>query len=226
LFSGDDAADEVLRDPTVSAELPGQALLAAEKEMLGLYVSDHPLLAVEPVLRATTSARASDVASLREGDTRTLGGLVTRVRRRFTKKGESMATFVLEDLDGAVEGVVFPSAFGQVADLIVEDTIVCVKGRVDLRDDQPKIVALELWRPNLADSGEPLVLSVRADACTPELIDRLKAVLEAHAGPTQVHLRLTGGEGQKLLRLPNYGIERRNGLYADLKALLGPGAFG
>jgi DNA polymerase-3 subunit alpha len=224
LFGGEEHAQT---DPVARLELPREALLAAEKEMLGMYVSEHPLLSVEEALRASTDTRVSDVGALREGEARTVGGLVTRVRRKFTRKGEQMATFMLEDLDGAVEVVVFPSAFEKMGDLMVEDAVVCVKGRVDLRDDQPKIVAVEIWRPNLEEGGDPLVLSVRADAFKSDakLGDRLREVLEGHPGLTPVHLRMASDEGAKTFRLKQR-VERRNGLYAELKSLLGPGALG
>jgi DNA polymerase-3 subunit alpha len=217
-----------LVDPAPSgADISRAALLAAEKEMLGLYVSDHPLLEVEQALRASTDTPIAEVAAAPEGSVRVIGGIVSRVAKRFTRKGEPMATVTVEDLAGAVEVVVFPSAYERYGALLERDAIVCVKGRVDLRDEQPKLVAMEVWRPNLAAGGDPLVLTIPAEACTPALVERLKEVLHAHPGLTPVHLRLTSEGGTKLLRLADdYRVERRNGLYAELKSLLGAGALG
>jgi len=96
-----------------------------------------------------------------------------------------------------------------------------------MRDDEPKIVAQEVSIPSTEAVADPLVLSVPAELCTPALVDRLKGVLEAHPGPTPVHLRLlSGNSSPKTIRLPHrYCVERRNGLYAELKALLGQKAF-
>ena len=204
------------------ADISRSALLAAEKEMLGLYVSDHPLLEVQQAMRASTDTQIADVASAPEGSTRTVGGIVGRFAKKFTKKGEAMAVIVLEDLAGAIEIVVFPNSFDKFAPLLQRDAIVCVKGKVDLRDEDPKLVALEVWRPNLEAGGDPLVLSLEAESCTPKVVERLKEVLSSHPGLTPVHLRLTSGTGTKVLRLPDdFRIERRNGLYAELKSLLG-----
>jgi DNA polymerase-3 subunit alpha len=194
--------------------------------MLGLYVSDHPLLEVEKALRASTDTPIADVASAPEGTTRCIGGIVSRLAKKFTKKGEAMAVITLEDLAGAIEVVVFPSSYEKFSKLLIRDAIVCVKGKVDLRDEQPKLVALEIWQPNLAAGGDPLVLDIAATECTPGFVEQLKDVLSSHPGLTPVHLRLTSGEDTKVLRLPDdFRIERRNGLYAELKTLLGAGAM-
>ena len=216
-----------LSDPSPSGvEISRSELLAAEKEMLGLYVSDHPLLEVDQALRASTDTPIAEVFSVAEGVVRTVGGIVSRFAKRFTKKGEQMAVITLEDLAGAIEVVVFPSSFEKFAPLLVKDAILCVKGKVDLRDEAPKIVALEVWRPNLEAGGDPLMLSIPAESCTPALVAKLKEVLSSHPGLTPVHLRLLSGEKPKLLRLPDdYRVERRNGLYAELKTLLGSAAL-
>jgi DNA polymerase-3 subunit alpha len=228
LFGGDDA--DVVNGqaplPPALHELPKPILLAAEKEMLGTYVSDHPLFAVEGALKASAEHAVPDIASLPEGAPCSLGGLVTRLQKRFTKKGEPMGVFWLEDLRGTIEVVVFPSAYMQAQAVLAPDAIVCVKGKVDLRDEQPKIVAQEIWLPNLEGGGDPLVLSMQADACTASFVDRLKKVLEGHPGPTPVHLRLRSTSEPKTLRLPHrFSVKRESGLYAELKVLLGVGAL-
>jgi DNA polymerase-3 subunit alpha len=232
LFGGGDAASDDTNAlntplPPAPSELPKNVLLQAEKEMLGVYVSDHPLLAVEAALRASADHHVPDVANLSEGSPVCVGGLVTRLQKRFTRKGEPMAAFWLEDLQGAVEVVVFPSAYATAQAVLSSDAIVCVKGRVDMREDRAKIVAQEVWRPNLDPGGDPLVLQVAAEACTPDLVDRLKLILEGHPGPTPVHLRLRSVGDPKTLRLPHrFAVDRGSELYAEIKVLLGPKAFG
>jgi DNA polymerase-3 subunit alpha len=208
-------------------DIPKKVLLAAEKEMLGVYVSDHPLLAVEEVLRAASSHRIADLGALRDQDPVTIAGLVTRMQKKFTKKGEPMAVFWLEDLQGAVEVVVFPSSYVSAASVLSPDAIVTVRGKIDMRDEEPKVVAQEVAIPSLDAGGLPLVLSVAAETCTPAFVERLKGVLESHPGPTPVHLRLlSGATPAKTIRLPHrYCVERRNGLYAELKVLLGQKAL-
>jgi len=192
-----------------------------------VYVSDHPLFAVEDVLRQASSHRIIDLDGLRDQDPVTLGGLVTRMQKKFTKKGEPMAVFWLEDLQGAVEVVVFPSSYVSAAQVLAPDAIITVRGKIDTRDDEPKVVAHEVAIPSLDPGGQPLVLSVPAETCTPAFVERLKGVLESHPGATPVHLRLlSGATPAKTIRLPHrYCVERRNGLYAELKVLLGQKAL-
>ncbi|HVL89610.1 MAG TPA: DNA polymerase III subunit alpha [Actinomycetota bacterium] len=244
-----------------------RALLTAEKEMLGLYVSDHPLLAVEASLRDLCDTQIADVETLEEGRTVTIGGIISRSQKKFTKKGEAMGVLTLEDLAGAIEVVVFPSTYLSLpAEVIAQDAIVVVKGKVDVREEPPKIVAQEITKPVLAVSeapatrnepGDPKPLSGGAVADTtrraangrrraaartgddtlvlrlsaeragdPAFVAELRGVLSSHPGPTPVHLHLTSGEGTtKVLRLADdYQVERRQGLYAELKAILGSGA--
>jgi DNA polymerase III subunit alpha len=229
LFGGD-AHHQLSEIPAAPDALPNAVLLAAEKEMLGLYVSDHPLLAVEDALRAVTDLRLADAAhSPNNGATRTAGGLVTRLAKRFTKKGEPMGTFVLEDLAGAMEVVVFPAVYAKTEPYLLKDAIVCVKGKVEVRDESepPKLVAQEIWRPNLETGGDPLVLRI-PKARAPALIDPLKEVLQAHPGSTPVQVHLVGDDGEHVLKLriaDSLRVERRNGLYAELKTLLGSAAL-
>jgi DNA polymerase III subunit alpha len=228
LFGGEEVAALDDAPPPAAPELPKNLVLAAEKAMLGVYVSDHPLLAVEAALRSSTDTRVADVATLQDQQPVTIGGLVTKLQRRFTKKGEPMAVFTLEDLQGAIEVVVFPSSYVNAQSVLIPDGIVCVKGKVDSREgeDRIKVVAHEVFSPNLEGGDQPLALHIPADTCTPALVDKLKGVLEAHPGVTPVHLRLVGGATPKTLRLPNaFCVKRNTGLYAELKALLGPKAL-
>jgi len=220
-----EAFDDV--DPSPGPEIPKNILLAAEKEMLGVYVSDHPLLAVEAALRGATDHRVCDVATMSDQDAVSVGGLVTRLQKRFTRKGDPMAVFWLEDLEGAVEVVVFPSAYAAAQVSLVPDAIVCAKGRIDMREDTAKIVAHDVRPLNVDAATEPLVLTMPSEACTETFVGRLKGVLESHPGLSPVHLRLKSATGAKTLRLPQqFAVERRNELYAELKVLLGPRGLG
>ncbi len=226
LFGGEQS-QQMAELPAADQELPQSVRLIAEKEMLGLYVSDHPLLGVEAALRASTDLRIADAPAVAPGVTKTAAGIISGLLRRFTKKGDAMATFVLEDLEGAIEVVVFPSVYAKVQEVLANDAIVCVKGKVEVRGegDPPKIMAQEVWVPDFEGGSDPLILKVEAGTCTPGLVDRLKDVLTSHPGPTQVHVHLHSEAGVKVLRLPGqFGVERRNGLYGELKSLLGSGA--
>jgi DNA polymerase III subunit alpha len=197
--------------------------LAHEKEMLGLYVSEHPLMGAERGLRRHTECTLTELKELREGEMRVVGGVVTALARRYTKRGDLMATFVLEDLGAALEVMVFPKTMTSYGHILHEDAIVCVKGRLDMRDDDPKIIAMEVTQPELViDGGVPVRLRVRRDALTNAKVDQLKEILHAHPGDSPVFVHLEGAGRTTVLQLADdFLVDSSNGLYADLRVLLG-----
>jgi DNA polymerase III subunit alpha len=226
-FGDDDAAGGGSLDiPIPTQEWDKQTLLALEREMLGLYVSDHPLLGVEHVL-----AQAADcsIAQLTDGDDRpdgttvTVAGLISGLQRKVTKQGAPWALATLEDLAGAIEVMVFPTTYQLYGPLLAEDAIVVVRGKLDRREDVPKVIAMEISVPDLgAATYGPVVVRLPVTRCTPPVVERLKEVLATHPGMTEVHLRLDSGGGAKLLRLADgYRVTPSPALMGDLKALLG-----
>jgi DNA polymerase III subunit alpha len=199
--------------------------LAFEKEMLGLYVSDHPLRGFEAALTRHTDCALSD---MREEDptgdrspVRAVGGVVTDLRRSYTKRGDLMARFVLEDLHAAMEVFVFPKTMADYGHMIENDSVLVVKGRLDTREDEPKIVCMEVSRPVLERGEEDLHITLPLGVLTDSKVDGLKEVLGGHPGPSPVLLHV----GSKVLRLPpEFNVDCRNGLVGELKRLLGQGA--
>ena len=200
--------------------------LAFEKEMLGLYVSDHPRMGFEAALARHTDSSLSD---MREEDVvvdrspvRTVGGVVTDLRRSYTKKGDLMARFVLEDLQAAMEVFVFPKTMAEYGALIENDAILIVKGRLDTREEEPKIVCMEVSRPLLQRGEEDLHIKLPLSVISERRIQGLKEVLSGHPGPSPVLLHV----GDKVLRLPpEFNVDCRNGLVGELKRLLGQSAL-
>ncbi len=208
------------RLPIPDQEFSKPVRLAFEKEMLGLYLSDHPLKGVESALARHSDATIVEVREgARDGEVRWVGGVVTGVVRKYTKRGELMATFVLEDLVSSVEVWVFPRTMTEVAHLLSDDAIVCVKGRLDLRDEQPKLVCMEIKRPDLNTRDEPLHLQVPVHALTDDRLQSLKRLLGEHPGPSPVLLHV----GAKCIRLASqWSVDTTRGLLAELRVLLGP----
>ena len=212
-------------------------LLAAEKEMLGLYVSDHPLMGLEASLARHADATVAQLLDTdpdggpgggsgggSEGQVRTVGGVVTDLSRRYTKKGDFMATFTLEDLQAAVEVFVFPKAMAEYGALLEDDAVVVVKGRVDFRDDRVKLICMEISRPELTPASSSSELRVRlpVHALTDSTVTELKRILAEHPGDSPVLLHL----GEKVLRLPpGCNVDSRRGLVGELRVLLGPEAI-
>jgi DNA polymerase III subunit alpha len=204
-------------------EFPKAQRLAFEKEMLGLYVSEHPLMGAERSLRRHVDSTLSELREAREGELRTVGGIVTSLVKKYTRRGDLMGTFVLEDLAGVVEVMVFPRTMTDFGHVLEDDAIVVVKGRVDLRDDTPKLVAMEIIRPEIVlDGGPPVRIKVKLHALTDEKAARLKAVLGEHPGDSPVYVHLEAPEKTTVLRLADdLLVDPGNGLFAELRVLLG-----
>jgi DNA polymerase-3 subunit alpha len=227
--------ESVLEGP----EFEKPELLRNEKEMLGQWVTDHPLLAVRSRLEAQADTEIVDLPSKGDGDIVTVGGVITALARRYTKKGEPYALFRVEDLAGGVQVVGFPSLYQRTADLLAPDRIVLVKGRIDLRGRELQIVALEIRELGAEEGsappapGDPLLLEMPVRQCVNGMVVRLKEVLASHPGEVPVVLRLlsdgtpSSGTGedrthQTTLRLGDgYRVDASAGLLAELRTLLG-----
>jgi DNA polymerase III subunit alpha len=223
-------AASVIATPVIPAgEWDRTDLLAFEREMLGLYVSDHPLRGLEHVL-ATHADHAIpalfEEGVVPDGAMINLAGILSGVQRRVTKQGKPWASATLEDLAGGVEVMFFPNTYELVGQYIAEDAIVLVRARVDRRDEQPRLMAMDLSLPDLtvADAGRPVVLSLPAHRCTPPLVEKLREVLAHHPGNAEVHLKLVNGSRATLLRVGRLRVEPGPALMSDLKALLGSAA--
>ncbi|MGB9374901.1 MAG: DNA polymerase III subunit alpha [Jiangellales bacterium] len=204
--------------------------LAYEREMLGLYVSDHPLMGLEPLLATKTDrpiAALADETSVPSGSVVTIAGLASGVQRRVTKKGDTWAVVTLEDLEGSVEVMVFPQMYNQVGARLAQDAVLVVKGRVDHRDEGMQLIAMEVTEPDLSDARVgPVVLAVPAARCTPPMVTSLREVLASHPGTTEVMLRLEGRGRTTVMKLDDgFRVAPTPALMGDLKALLGPGCL-
>jgi DNA polymerase-3 subunit alpha len=214
----------------VSYEIPDdewnqKTKLAFEKEMLGLYISDHPLLGVAASLRASGATSVPALWDAADGTSVKVGGLVGGITRRYTKKGDPMLFFQLEDLEGSVEVVCFPKTVAEHGPLVTEDAVVVVNGRLDHRGDDVKIIARELSELQVKHDTT-LRLRVPAERLSSDLIDRLKSVLTNHPGTSAVLLHMVHGDRNKVVKLSDdFRVELRSALYAELRELLGPSAL-
>ncbi|MGL5809846.1 MAG: OB-fold nucleic acid binding domain-containing protein, partial [Nocardioides sp.] len=205
-------------------------LLGHERDMLGLYVSDHPLLGLEHVLAQHADCTIGQLIGDEDrpdGDVVNVCGLITGIQRKITRKGDAWAVITVEDLEGAVEVLLFPSAYQLAATLLTEDTVVAVKGRLSRSKDQPELHGLEITVPDVATaaagSSGPVVLTLASTRCTPPLVAALRDVLSTHPGTTEVHLQMLHRTERTLMRLDDrLRVSPSQALFADLKALLGP----
>jgi DNA polymerase-3 subunit alpha len=196
--------------------------------MLGLYVSDHPLLGAQRSLRSKVECGIGELRDQpRDQDLppRVVGGIVTALQRKYTKKGDYMATFVLEDLSSAIEVMVFPRTMTDYGHLLDDDVILCVKGRLDMRDDEPKLIALEITQPTirLDDEVPPFMIEAKLAALTDDRVSRLKEILVAQSGDRPVFVHLVGQGKTTVLQLDDdYRVDGSPSLCAELRELLGP----
>ncbi len=204
-----------------------QTLLGHEREMLGLYVSDHPLMGLEHILSVGTDCTIGQLLldeDRPDGATVTVSGLITSVQRKITKRGDAWAMVTLEDLEGGVDVLLFPSAYQLASTLLNEDAIVTVKGRLSRSKDQPELHGQEVSVPDLSDGPSgPVIVSMPSTRCTMPVVEQLKEVLGTHPGVTEVRLRLMTKTSTTVMKLDDrLRVAASPALFADLKALLGP----
>ncbi len=237
LFGGMDDADTsagtagvgVKVDPTL-AEWNRKELLTQERDMLGLYVSSHPLDGAEAILARN---RDTTIAELR-GGSRTEGevqiaGMISKVDRRINKtSGNLWAIVTVEDLDGGIEVLFFPKSYPLFAQELLEDAVVAVKGRLNEREGAISIFGHDLAVLDVASVGTamPVTLSLREQRVSPTLVQDLKKIVEAHPGARPLRIRLEGPQGRStLLAIPNFSVDASSAFMGDVKSLLGAGSI-
>ncbi len=204
---------------------PQKIRLGFEKEMLGLYVSDHPLLTVGSSLVAATTCAITDLGEQPDKSRATIGGIVGAITRRWTRNGEPMIFFQLEGLEGSVEVLTFPKTVKEYGHLVVEDAVLLVNGQIDNRGDDVKFVGRELKELEIRDDST-IRLRVPAARLTPEIVTQLKTILGNHPGSSGVFLHMTDNGSEKVMKLADsHRVEPRSSLMAELKELLGPKAI-
>jgi DNA polymerase-3 subunit alpha len=167
-------------------------------------------------------ATLAEEGAVADGQVVNLAGILSGVQRRITKQGRAWASATLEDLGGAVEVLFFPNTYEVIGQYIAEDAIVVVKGRIDRRDDQPRLMAMDMSLPDITapDDAKPVVLVLPPSRCTPPMMERLREVLASHPGKVEVHLKVN----RHLMRAAPR-VAPTTALMGDLKALLGPSAI-
>ncbi|MGM0931490.1 MAG: DNA polymerase III subunit alpha [Actinomycetota bacterium] len=203
--------------------------LAFERDMLGLYVSDHPLQGLDGILSqhadmSITSLIGEDGPP--DGQIITIAGMITSLQRRIAKNsGNAYARAEVEDLGGSMEVMFFGQAYAPIATVLAEDLIVVVRGRLQRRDDGAVTLnAQELTVPDLSDGHSgPVVISMASFKATESVVTALGDVLRTHPGTTEVQVRLNSSRKVEVMKL---GVDLRvnpnPSLFGDLKVLLGP----
>ncbi|TDC11424.1 DNA polymerase III subunit alpha [Nonomuraea longispora] len=233
LFGGlaDAGADEAFTVTVPDTEWDKKTKLDFEREMLGLYVSDHPLAGTERILarnRDTTIADLLESGRDDRGDV-AVCGLVTKMDKRVNKAGNLWAIATVEDMDAAVECLFFPKSYVLYADSLREDIVVAVRGQINNRDGAISIFATDLSPIDVSgvnSEGAPITILLREDRVTPQLLEELRHVLKLHEGKVPLHINLKRPAGRTtVLAVPDFPVNAEPSFAADVKALLGPEAI-
>jgi DNA polymerase-3 subunit alpha len=222
LFGGDEKLDH---PPIGTAEYEKNELLRMEKESLGLYVSEHPLHAVREQLRRKTDATMAELERRRDGEVVTVGGIVGAVKHLTTKKGEPMVFLRLEDTTGGAECVVFNSVYASSHELLTDDRVLVVKGRVDHKEGETKLIAIEVASFEAVPERREVRIKLDARRARAGVIRELAALVKDFPGEAPVIVDLEMSIGHKELVLgPAYKVRPVPDFFAEAKALLGEAA--
>ncbi|MFD8562351.1 DNA polymerase III subunit alpha [Streptosporangium canum] len=205
-------------------------LLAFEREMLGLYVSSHPLDGAERVLSANRDTTIADLlASGRQDGVTRISGIVSGLQRKVTKQGSPWAIVTLEDHDAAMECLVFPKTYTLYGEALAEDRVISVRGRINVRDETVSVYGEEITLLNVsqADIEPPVVISVQESQLNSRIVQEFKHILTTHPGRAPVHVQVHRPAAASVLwNLQPFQVAPGPAFYGDVKALLGVGAIG
>jgi len=218
---------EVQHPPIAATEFDERELLRLEKEVLGLYVSEHPLERVRAELRRKTDCALTDLERRRDGEFVTVGGIVSSLKQVTTKRGEPMVFVTLDDPTGSAEVVVFNSTYATARELLEADRILVVKGRVDHKQaGETKLVASEVSAFESALVRREVRLRIDARQAPAGLIRELAALVSDYPGDAPVYLALETSLGERTLALGSgYRVKPEADFFAEVRALLGEAAI-
>ncbi len=196
----------------------------SRRKCSGLYVSDHPLMGLEGALRRRTEHALADLEAMDDGALVVIGGVVTQLQRKWTKKGDLMGIFVLEDLSDSVECMVFPRTFTDYGHLLDDDRVVIARARVQKRDEESKLMiqSIEVFEIENLGAAAPVRLEIRPDQLSELMIEDLKRVLTEHPGESSVYIHLSDSQVIKLA--DDFNVSNAKGLIPELRVLLGADA--
>ena len=212
-------------------EWPKRDKLAFEREMLGLYVSDHPLSGREAQLAKYSDRSIGSIVGnpeTKDGDTVTLAGLVTSVQHKVARaSGNQYGVVVIEDFEGEIQVMLMGKTYAEFGKSLQADQVAVVRGALSQRDESFTVRAYSVETLDGATDGPdaPLMIRLKANHATRELLEELNQTLRVHPGPTEVYITLLDGADEKLFALPAR-VAITGDLFGELKALVGREALG
>jgi DNA polymerase-3 subunit alpha len=211
-------------------EWPEAERLAYEKESLGFFITGHPLERFKAELEQWASATTGSLGQAAGNGEISVGGVITGLRLIRTKKGDRMATFVLEDTEGSVECLVFPETYKQTAGRLADDQVVLVKGRAEMPDEgRARILASDVMPLEQAKLAEARSVTIRVPAAGWDRSkgERLRDILGAHRGDCPVTLEIVRPGAYAVALAPSamFRVRPDAMLRDEIETLLGPGAL-
>lgn len=206
-------------------EWPESQKLAYERELIGFYVSSHPLSKYTKVLKTYASASTENLSEFSHQAEVTIGGIIDTMKEILTKKGDKMAFLTLQDLGGSCETVVFPSVYKTAGALIQKDALVFVRGKVDARDDVPKILADEIVPLDEVPKRftRLIAINLKTAGLGPEVFKEVRRILTRHKGTTPVYVTLQDPKGRMTVidSGEDLKVTISDSLFEELEHLLG-----
>jgi DNA polymerase-3 subunit alpha len=200
-------------------------MLAFEKELLGFYVTGHPLSQYADILRLYELVSTAQLAQLQDGQMTRLGGIISKLQPKLTKTGKPMAIVTLEDLEGSVETMVFPETYAKYAPVLKADTAIFVCGTANLREDKPKIFAEQIIPLDEVPKRFTKAVHVRLSAATTgeDALGRVREVLRAHKGAVPVLFCFMYPDGRWVFleAHEHFFVAPTQKFVADIEAILG-----
>jgi DNA polymerase III subunit alpha len=224
---GDEPAESRPRHhaPLATEEWEKSERLGFEKESLGLYVSEHPLDSVKASLRKKTDCPIAELERRRDGEVVTVGGIVGALKSLTTKKGDPMVFMRLDDLSGSVETVVFNSVYAASRDFLEADRVLVLKGRVDHKEGETKLIAIEVVPFEATPDRSEICLKVDARKAPAGLVRDLAELLREYPGDAKVLAAIETSAGPVTLAFgPDFRVRPVPDFFAEVKSLLGEAA--
>jgi DNA polymerase-3 subunit alpha len=225
LYFGQETMFKVEHPPISAEEFDKNELLRREKETLGLYVSEHPLEAIRDQLRRKTDSSLAELERRRDGEVVTVAGIVSAIKQLTTKKGDPMVFMRLDDVLGSAEVVVFNSVYAAARELLVTDSVLVVKARVDHKEGETKLIALEVSAFEATPDRREVRLRLDARVARAGIIRELAAVVRDFPGEAPVVVDLITSEGERVFQFgADYRVRPVPDFFAEVKSLLGEAA--
>ncbi len=208
-------------------------VLKAEKESLGFYVSSHPLKRFKKIIERYSSTSTENLQEMTEGEEVLIGGIIDNIKRTTTKKGDPIAYFTIEDMEGVVKCVLFKNELTTLKNLLHDEEVVFIKGRVSFRDTEPSIRVTEIFLAKEIDkiigdrSSKNAIIKLKYSQINDDLLLRLKEVLLANKGPCSVFIefRMPDNEFIKIKTSQKYSVSLTENVYNEVENLIGDGCL-